>query len=65
MIDEITKQIISGVLAGSIASATAVVAILQDSALIDITDGQWLTICLGGFLAAAAGWKTLLAQPPR
>ncbi|GAF83237.1 unnamed protein product [marine sediment metagenome] len=63
--DEITRQLVSGVLAGAIASATAVVTLLQDTALIEVSDGQWTTIFLGGFLAAAAGWRTLLAQPPR
>ena len=63
--NEITKQIISGILAGGIAAATAVVTLLQDTELLMISDGQWLTIGLGGFLAAAAGWRTLLAQPPR
>ncbi|GAF72052.1 unnamed protein product, partial [marine sediment metagenome] len=59
--NEITRQIISGILAGSIAASTAVVTLLQDTLLIDVTSGQWLTIGLGGFLAAAAGWRTLLA----
>lgn len=63
--DEITRQLISGVLAGAIAAATAIVTLLQDTLLIDVTDGQWLTIGLGGFLAAAAGWRTLLALPPQ
>lgn len=57
------RQIISGLLAGGIASATAVVTALQETQLDAVTDGQWVTIGLGGFLAAAAGWRTLLANP--
>jgi hypothetical protein len=62
--NEITKQIVSGFLASAIAASTAIVTLLQDTPLIEITDGQWLTIALGGFLAAAAGWRTLLAKSP-
>ena len=62
--DEITKQVISGVLAGALTAATAVITLLQDTSLMDVSDGQWLTIALGAFIAAGAGWKTLLAQPP-
>ena len=62
--NEYVRQIISGVLAGGMASGTAIVSVLQEAALAQITDGQWVSIGIGGFIAAAAGWKTLLARPP-
>jgi hypothetical protein len=57
------RQTLSGLLAGGIASSTAVVTALQETPLNAVSDGQWVTIGLGGFLAAAAGWRTLLANP--
>ncbi len=60
---ELVRQAVSGLLAGAIASATAIITLLQDTVLSDVTSGQWVTIGLGGFLAAAAGWRTLLASP--
>jgi hypothetical protein len=59
------RQAVSGVLAGGIASATAVVTALQETPLAEVSDGQWVTVGLGGFLAAAAGWRTLLAAPEK
>ena len=56
------KGFISGTLAGSIATATAVVTALQETPLAEISDGAWVSAGLGGFLAAAAGWRTLLAD---
>lgn len=62
--NDTVREILAGLLAGSMAAGTAIVAILQDTALVDITDGQWVSIAIGGFLAAGTGWKTLLARQP-
>ena len=57
------KGFVSGVMAGGIATSTAVITALQETPLADISDGAWVSAGLGGFLAAAAGWRTLLANP--
>lgn len=62
--NEYIREMLAGILAGGMASGTAVVTALQETTLAEMTDGQWVTIGIGGFLAAAAGWKTLLARPP-
>lgn len=62
--NETAREVLAGVLAGSMAAGTAVVTALQETSLTDMSDGQWVTIALGGFLAAAAGWKALLSRPP-
>jgi hypothetical protein len=58
-----TRQTISGILAGGIAAVTAVMASLPEMNMTEITTTQWVIIGMGGFLAAAKDWKTLLAQP--
>lgn len=58
------KQFLSGSLAGTIAAGTAAVAMLTEVQLEAVTSGQWVVIGVGGFLAAAKDWKTLLATPP-
>ena len=63
--DNLIRQALSGILAGGIASATATVTALQEVSLAEVSDGSWMTIGLGGFLAAAAGWRTLLAAPKK
>jgi hypothetical protein len=57
------RQTISGVLAGGIAAVTAVMASLPEMDMGSITTTQWVIIGMGGFLAAAKDWKTLLAPP--
>ena len=63
--NETAREVLAGVLAGGMAAGTAVVTALQETPLADMSDGQWVTISLGGFLAAGAGWKALLARPPQ
>ena len=58
------KELLAGLLAGLMAAGTATVTVLQEAALTEVGDGQWVTIAIGGFLAAAAGWRTLLTSPP-
>ncbi len=60
--NNVVKQFIAGLLAGGITSGSSVVTLLLDTDLAMIKDGQWLTIAIGGFVAAAAGWKTLLTE---
>ena len=57
------RQILSGFTAGVIVGGTAIVAMLVDVPLEDVTGGQWVTIGIGGLLASAKDWKTLLAPP--
>jgi len=63
--NETVREILAGVLAGGMASATAVATALQETALPEMTAGQWVTIGIGGFLAAAGGWKQLLSRQPK
>jgi hypothetical protein len=63
--NEYLREILAGLLAGGMAAGTAIVTALQETALAEISDGQWLSIGIGGFLAAGAGWKTLLARSPK
>jgi hypothetical protein len=58
------KQFMSGLIGGVMASGTATVTLLQDLPLHDIRPGHWLSIVIGGLLAALAAWRTLLAEPP-
>lgn len=57
---KIVKQGVAGLLGGFMAAGTATVTVLQEVALEMVTDGQWVTIAIGGFLAAATTWKALL-----
>jgi hypothetical protein len=59
------RQFLAGILAGGITSGSSIVTLLLDTDLAMIADGQWLSITIGGFIAAAAGWKTLLTEPIR
>lgn len=63
--NEYARQAAAAGLAGLMAAGTATVTVLQDASLAAVTDGQWVTIGIGGFLAAAAGWKTLLTPPKK
>lgn len=63
--NEYIKEGLAGLLGGLITSATAVGTALQETALVDITPGQWVMVGMGGFIAAATTWKALLARPPR
>lgn len=62
--NDTVREVLAGILAGSMAAGTAIVTALQETALADVTDGQWVSIGIGGFLAAAAGWRTLLSKQP-
>ena len=61
--NNVLKQFIAGILAGGITSGTAITTVLNESALAAVSAGQWLSIGIGGFIAAAAGWVTLLTKP--
>jgi hypothetical protein len=63
--NNVLRQFLAGVLAGGITSGTAVVTLLQDTLLTAISGGEWVSIGIGGFVAAAAGWKTLLTEARR
>lgn len=58
------RQILSGLIGGVMASGTATITLLQDTPLAYIRPGEWVSIILGGLLAALAAWRTLLADPP-
>jgi hypothetical protein len=62
---EYVRETLAGLLGGAMAGGTAVVSVLQDTPLKEVTDSQWITICVGSFLAAAQAWKQLLSRPPR
>ena len=63
--NEYVRQTLAGLLAGAMAAGTATVTVLQKVPLVEVSDGQWVTIAIGGFLAAGAGWRTLLAPPKK
>ena len=58
------REILAGLLAAAMAAGTAIGAAIQEAPVSGITDSQWWAIGIGAFMAAAAGWKTLLARPP-
>jgi len=62
---ETVRESLAAALAGAMASGTAIVTALQETALAEMSQGQWVTIGVGGFLAAAQGWKQLLSRPPK
>ena len=62
---EYIREALAGFLGGAMAGGTAIVSVLQDTPLREVTDGQWLTIAIGSFLAAAQAWKQLLSRPPK
>ena len=62
---EYIRESLAAALAGAMAGGTAIVSVLQETPLREVTDGQWITISIGGFLAAAQGWKQLLSRPPK
>jgi hypothetical protein len=62
---ELVRESLAGLLGGAMAGGTAIVSVLQDTPLREVTDGQWLTIAIGSFLAAAQAWKQLLSRPPK
>ena len=57
------KGFLSGLLAGSITSAGAIITALQETPIELMAAGQWVTIGLSGFLASAVGWRTMLTRP--
>ena len=58
------RELLAGLVAAGMSSGAAIVAILQETPLSGITDGQWVAIGIMGFLAAGAGWLTLLTKQP-
>jgi hypothetical protein len=62
---EYVRESLAALLAGAMASGTAVITALQETPVAEMTQGQWITIGVGGFLAAAQGWKQLLSRPPK
>ena len=62
---EWVRETLAATLAGAMAAATAVISVFQETPVAEITQGQWWTIGIGGFLAAAQGWKQLLSRPPK
>ena len=61
---EIVREILAGLLAGGMAAGTGIVSVLQETPVAEVTPGVWITIGVGGFIAAAQGWKQLLSRPP-
>ena len=59
------RQFLAGLLAWGITSASVLGTLLLDVPVEAITDTQWWTTAIGGFLSAAAGWRTLLLEPRR
>ena len=61
----VVRQIVSGALGGAMAYGTAIVTVIQDTPVAEVTQGQWWTAAIGGAIAAATAWRTLLALPNR
>ncbi len=59
------KQFLAGLLGGLMASGTATVTVLQETAFNAVTTGQWTVIGLGGALATFSAWRTLLVESPK
>lgn len=59
------RAFLAGILAWLMSSGNGMLALLQSNEYVmsRISDGEWLSIMIVGFLSGAAGWATLLAAP--
>lgn len=62
---EYIREGLAATLAGAIVGGTSIISVLQETPIVEVSDGQWVTIATGSLVAMFQGWKQLLSRPPK
>ena len=62
--NEIVKQVIAGLLGGLISGGNALVTVLTETPIEEVTRGQWVVMIAGAAVSMFVAWRTLLTDKP-